>query len=336
MADAALDIGYSTQKTYGLLNEALPFLLGICCVHFAIKKAIHGFCGHWKTREGFEAAGWTAFNGTVLLYDVVSLGFGLTALFNGQMSSLAGSPHDRVHGYSSFASSLCALTAAFEAYNTALCVLVYPQGLAMIGHHVVTFGLAFIGTAPYVHFYALFFFGIANLSSVALAGYTVCEALKPRYAIFERLHAALQVAFALLFLCVRVAIWPCVSARFWLDTYMAHSEGWTHSYPATGVLLLSNIFLTGLQFMWGRKVWRKVQRALKGSAADYRPTTSPPRAAKGLAERQSRTSDEQSSSSSDDGQEEVPDSEGRADKGVQRRTKANEPCGLEAYPVGSD
>ena len=75
-----------------------------------------------------------------------------------------------------------ALTCAFELFNTLQSVFVFPLGPAFVLHHVVTFGLCFISTAPYVHFYALFFFGLANLSSVALAGYTVCEALERTFA----------------------------------------------------------------------------------------------------------------------------------------------------------
>ena len=98
---------------------------------------------------------------------------------------------------------------------------------------------------------------------------------------------------------------------------------------ATALLLLSNVFLTGLQFMWGRKVWRKVQRALKGANADH-TSASPSRAQKYSAERQSRTSDEHSSSS-DDGHDEIVDAQpGCAnDMGVQRRAAAGQARGTQ-------
>jgi len=134
----------------------------------------------------------------------------------------------------------------------------------LIGHHVVTFGLAFIGAAPYVPFYAIFFFGLANLSSVPLVAFTLCDALRSQYPAFETPLVVNQGLFAILFLLVRVGIWPLISVVYWADTYVAASEGWVHSYPATTILLLSNVFLTGLQFMWGRKVWRKLTRVLKG------------------------------------------------------------------------
>ena len=76
----------------------------------------------------------------------------------------------------------------------------------MIGHHVVTFGLAFIGAAPYVPFYAIFFFGLANLSSVPLVAFTLCDALRSQYPAFETPFVINQGLFAILFLLVRVGV----------------------------------------------------------------------------------------------------------------------------------
>ena len=242
----------------------------------------------------------------VLTFDMLSVTLPLQALFTGQIHAMSGSPYDRLHGASTSARTLCALTCAFELYNTIVSVI-YSLSPALILHHVVTGALCLISTAPFCHFYVLFFFGVSNFSSVALASYSVCETLQERYPSFGRPHALFQALFAALFLLVRVAIWPVVSLRFWVDSYIALAAGWTHSYPATVSLLLSNVFLTGLQFMWGRKVWRRVQRALKGGGHSSSSSSKPASTSTPLKRKAERrpTSDEASSSSSDDGHDET-------------------------------
>jgi len=180
------------------------------------------------------------------------------------MSSLSSTANDRLYGYSSAFMTLNSLTAAFEFYNTIVSTVIVPQGAALIAHHVVTLALCFVGVAPYAHYYGLFFFGIANVSSIPLAAFTICDALRCRFPTFEAPYNHLRTAFGISFLLVRVVIWPCLSVLFWADVYAALRGGRVHHFAATAFLLIANIFLTGLQFMWGRKVWRGLLKVVFG------------------------------------------------------------------------
>jgi len=222
--------------------------------------------GDWvpKTTSSGTGAELVAYNCVVLGFDLLSTFMGVCALLDGTMTSLFSSVDDRLYAYSALGSTLCAVTAAFEAYNTFVSAVMLPQGPALVAHHAVTLLLCGIATAPYCHAYLLFFFGIANLSSISLAAFTICDILRARYPAFEAPYNHLRTAFGLSFLVVRTGAWPVLSARFWMDSYIAVRVGRVHSYLATTFLLLSNIFLTGLQFMWGRKVWQGLLKVVMG------------------------------------------------------------------------
>eukprot|EP00322_Chrysochromulina_rotalis_P003007 CAMPEP_0115857776 /NCGR_PEP_ID=MMETSP0287-20121206/15753_1 /TAXON_ID=412157 /ORGANISM="Chrysochromulina rotalis, Strain UIO044" /LENGTH=288 /DNA_ID=CAMNT_0003312013 /DNA_START=36 /DNA_END=902 /DNA_ORIENTATION=- len=263
------DWAYTWERTDALLAEALPMLISLFMTHFMLHLCCRKLAnGDWRMKDGTSGCAQVAYNTVVLMFDIVSVLIGLQGLVGGSMSALSSARVDRLYGYSSVFSLLNSLTTAFEVYNTIVCLCVTPQGIALVAHHVCTLALCFIATAPYVHFYGLFFIGLANLSSIPLAAFTVCDALRMRNPAFEQPYVRCRMAFAGLFLLVRVTIWPCVSAVFWYDTIATVIAGHVRSKPATLFLLLSNIFLTSLQFMWGRKVYSGIKKALSAEKRD--------------------------------------------------------------------
>jgi len=199
-----------------------------------------------------------------MLYDVFCSCVGAGAYLMGTASELNFSTQGRLYGSCAAGMALGRATAAFELYNTLVCVACKEyRTVAFIGHHVVTCLLALLSMAPFVHYYSLFFLGVACFSSVPLCAIDICNHLRPHYPTFEALHGPSRSVFAILFLIIRVAIWPCVSARFWVDAVGTVREGSAHSTGAVVVFLSANIFLTGLQLMWGRKVWAGVVKALR-------------------------------------------------------------------------
>ena len=50
---------------------------------------------------------------------------------------------------------------------------------------------------------------------------------------------------------VRLIIWPWISYPFWQDSIALLRSGTAHSNFVVGFFLVANIFLTGLQFVWG-------------------------------------------------------------------------------------
>jgi hypothetical protein len=73
-----------------------------------------------------------------------------------------------------------------------------------------------------------------------------------------------KVLFAVLFVAIRTIYWPIVSCGFWSDCLFAlrSPKARVHSMAAYLFLLLSNIGLTGLQFVWTREIYAAVADTL--------------------------------------------------------------------------
>ena len=129
--------------------------------------------------------------------------------------------------------------------TTQLVVLVVPEyrTTAFVGHHAATFVLALLSQAPYLHYYGLFFFGVASVSSVPLAVVEVAKC-----AGLTRLHDRARGVFAAAFLALRSLYWPLVSLGFWADSVAAlRGAVAVHSVADVVTFLVANIGLTGLR-----------------------------------------------------------------------------------------
>ena len=73
---------------------------------------------------------------------------------------------------------------------------------------------------------------------------------------YKMLYDFSQISFALSFVILRLIIWPIKSWEFWVGSIDLLSSGKAHSQFVVGFFLLANMFLTGLQFMWG---WTIIQ-----------------------------------------------------------------------------
>jgi len=126
------DFAYTSAKIQALVSTAAPIFLAFCAGHIILKAALATLTGrHWKTKEGYSGTGWTAYNLVVLVFDLLTVGVGLRALMDGDMASISATPHDRIHGdvVSPAASTLCALTCAFELYNSLVCSILFRKEL---------------------------------------------------------------------------------------------------------------------------------------------------------------------------------------------------------------
>uniref|UniRef100_A0A0D3IGG2 TLC domain-containing protein n=1 Tax=Emiliania huxleyi (strain CCMP1516) TaxID=280463 RepID=A0A0D3IGG2_EMIH1 len=155
---------------------------------------------------------------------------------------MGGTALDRLYGRSPLAERLCRLTAGYECFNL-IAVVLLPEyrTAAFIGHHAVT---CFLG---------------ASLSSVPLCVGELFSA-----AGLEALVEASKPPFVLLFLLLRTAYWPYVSAGFWQDSLwaLAKPRDRAHSLVAYAALLGANVFLTGLQVFWTGQICAAVGEAL--------------------------------------------------------------------------
>jgi hypothetical protein len=145
---------------------------------------------------------------------------------------------------------------SYQGWNVLLCFFNADlRDPAMIGHHLATFSLAYFGLNPYVHYYALFFFGFAEITNIPLTMVDIFKYFPDLKEKFPTLNELCRVSFALSFIVLRLIVWPYVSYTFWVGSINLLQSGEAHSSFVVFVFLAANIFLTGLQFFWGSKIF---------------------------------------------------------------------------------
>ena len=154
---------------------------------------------------------------------------------------------------------------AYQLYNIiCACTIADLRTPAFIGHHAMTALLSYFTLAPFVHYYALFFIGIAEATNFPLTFVDATKAFKSLRGAFPCANQFFRIAFALSFFAVRMIWWPIVSLDFWRLSLAALREGTAHSTFVVGTFLVGNVFLTGLQFFWGFRLVKFVQRSFLG------------------------------------------------------------------------
>jgi len=179
---------------------------------------------------------------------------------------------DRTRGTSVIGAMAVNLMVAFQTYEVIL-ALIAPRlrgkHYEMIGHHLVTLSLAVLGGShDYLHYYAPFFFGMSEISSVPLTFidlFKQYKGLSSRYPITNELSRNI---FAVSFLALRVVYWPYVCYTFWADSWVEYQK--VDRVPLYCILsfCVANILLTGLQFFWGSLIISTVIKMLKGKPPD--------------------------------------------------------------------
>ena len=94
--------------------------------------------------------------------------------------------------------------------------------------------------------------------------------LRERYPAAETPHSVMRAVFAVAFLAVRGVAWTYMSAFFWFDSVDMLQEGYSSSVPVTYTFLLTNIFMNGLQMIWGHKVVKGLYAAIAGEPKSER------------------------------------------------------------------
>eukprot|EP00310_Coccolithus_braarudii_P017715 CAMPEP_0183360906 /NCGR_PEP_ID=MMETSP0164_2-20130417/56141_1 /TAXON_ID=221442 /ORGANISM="Coccolithus pelagicus ssp braarudi, Strain PLY182g" /LENGTH=171 /DNA_ID=CAMNT_0025535353 /DNA_START=353 /DNA_END=868 /DNA_ORIENTATION=+ len=164
----------------------------------------------------------------------------------------------------------------FQLYELTCAILLEPslrgQHNEMLAHHVAALLLAVLGVAyTYLHYYAPFFMGAVEVSSVPLIGvdfFKEFKGLRKEYLILHELSRAL---FAVLFVLCRVAYWPFVTYHFWCDSMLELRAAWAGDIgPPIWVVLIfcaSNLLLSALQFYWGSLVSKALVQKVLGDEA---------------------------------------------------------------------
>lgn len=181
----------------------------------------------------------------------------------------AGTTHDRLYmPIAPSATTIISVCMAYELWNTFACLLIPEyRTAAVVGHHATTLYLALLSTAPFLHYYGVFFVGVTAASSVWLAFVDIFRYMESLAARLPTLNLVMRLLFALTFIATRTIMWPLVSVRFWIDVVSVMRDGTAHSVWACGVYLAANVFLTCLQLLWSVKIIQGLVKAVAGGGS---------------------------------------------------------------------
>ena len=188
---------------------------------------------------------------------------------------------DTIAGYVGAGRLLSLMQLSFMAYEcTAIVIapegkeraaLLGPGGIMLI-HHLAVVGLAYlVCTRQYMHYYAIFFFGVPELSSVALAFIDLFKAFPLLKKANAAVNEAARTGFAVAFLPVRVGMWTVAAYRFWIDSLAAidaaTAVGSTPMPVTAGTAMgicAANVVLTLMQYYWASLILKALAKKIQG------------------------------------------------------------------------
>ena len=142
----------------------------------------------------------------------------------------------------------------FELYKKYTLHINSSMCLAMLAHHATAGYLGWLGTAPFLHRYGCFYFGITSISNVFLCMHSFFETFPALQARYPTAHQVCRALFAIAFLLVRGVWWFLVTPSWWVIMVELLWEERCHSQSAVLVFLASNAFLSALQLKWGLEI----------------------------------------------------------------------------------
>lgn len=235
------------------------WFIGIPAVFMNVSAAFRSF-DLWPepARRGSRKSDIMAFQ-IVGFMCVTYLGIaGVMAWFNlnsdWNFSSLA---NDHVNGHEQFVEDhflipmLC-----YQFWLIILCLVMNDlREIAMIGHHVVTFGLSYVCLHPILGYFVCFYFGLAELTNIPLTLYDTFKYFPELKKSMPILAELTKYLFVFGFYVLRIGIWSYVTYdMIKVDLYPLIVSGKAHSYPVMIFFLCAAAFLTGLQWLWGYKI----------------------------------------------------------------------------------
>lgn len=194
------------------------------------------------------------------------VGFGL----HGGAGDVDAAKADLIYGYSGTAFHLTTVQTGYQIYNFVMCCAIKEfRTPIQLGHHAAVVILCYqSSTYNFLHYFCLYYAGVAELSSIPLGFVDGAKYLPEFRAAFPSFTRGCKYVFAALFLVVRVIVWPLMSYQFLsVGVPMAlgsNTDGRTlHSDIAMWTYILSQIFLTPLQFYWFSLIIKMATAQLK-------------------------------------------------------------------------
>lgn len=141
---------------------------------------------------------------------------------------------------------------AYQIWNLIVCLLHNEyRDIPSILHHIVTIYLGYCGLYPFSLYYAIFYFGIAEITTIPLNIVNVFKNIPHLNEKYPTIYNISRTIFAISFFIIRLFWWPIVSYDLFFECLNLLQSGKAHSNFVVCYFLFSNLFLTGLQFYWG-------------------------------------------------------------------------------------
>jgi len=161
---------------------------------------------------------------------------------------------------------------AFQVWDFLISPMIpeFFTGVMMVHHLLAGIGGWFCLQHQHFHYYAAFYLGLSEISSIPLVLMTLSNYFPPPpNTIYSTIATLAGPAFALTFGYFRVYQWGKLSIRLWLDCYYVLSKGLAEQYrPGKSYVLYSTLVITallsGLQLYWFSLILQRVGRDLGG------------------------------------------------------------------------
>merc|ERR1740139_419920 len=135
--------------------------------------------------------------------------------------------------------------------------LIWGAEMEIYAHHILTSLVTWGGaTAEYSHFYAPFYFGIADFSTIIFVFFSLFDSKDGIAGLdesFPKTNTIFNVLFVLSFAMFRVILWSIFSIQYQRDSFMALKSKTKVAQNRKGWILyfsFANFILTSLQYVW--------------------------------------------------------------------------------------
>ena len=182
----------------------------------------------------------------------------------------AGTFTDRLYAKTESGWLLCRFMIGFQLYDL-LSTALEPslRKAEHLAHHTATMLTALSAATaggPFFGFYAAFFFGFVEVSSVPLAFVDLFRQIPALAKQFSMCNELVRTSFAVSFLIIRVGCFPWLMlTRWWPDLLAAYNADDIRCPQAAYCwMFFSSAFLTFLQLFWGFKIIRVITKGNMG------------------------------------------------------------------------
>ena len=177
--------------------------------------------------------------------------------FYGSFYDMGTTVEDHFYGSSKSARQLLFAMKNYMIWNTIVSLgIAECRTISMLLHHVTCILLAYLGEYPYLQYYAFFYAGLIEISSIPLSIIDLDKAIT-----LNKNRKVVDIAkiwFAASFIIIRIILFTYVNCLFYIDLF---TQPALDAYATT--FLIGNLGMTSLQYYWFSKIVKQIQKTLK-------------------------------------------------------------------------